>query len=927
MRDNDQTDRPNDARTTGANGASNSNADANAAPDAKANSGANNRSADHIRPGVERVFELATRKRDRISEEAVDEVTFHMREREEQLLERGLTEAEARAEARRRFGDVNAAQDSFVTSSKRIERRMAMTEWFANVWQDIRFAFRSLQRAPSFVAIALACLTLGIGANVSIFAVVDAVLLKPLPFASPSQLVRVWSDAVVPGGVFEIVKRESKSYAALEGAEGARQVSLTGLGDPARVFVSQTTAGVFDALGVAPVVGRIFETNANENSAPPVAMLSYGFWQSQFGGDAGVVGKTVKLDGVSRTIVGVMPARFAFPAGNVQLWIPATFVRNAPSYWWTSYFTLVGRLKPGVTAQQAQAEAAVVFPRARAAFPMKMPNDWGAHVDVMPLQESVVKSARPTMVLLYGAVGLVLLAACVNVAGLYIGRTILRTREIAVRSALGAGRARIARLLLVESAMVAVAGALFGLAFAWFMLRGLVSVLPSDTPRLGEIAIDARVLAMTLLLSVGTALVFGLLPLIRVTRRDFASTLRSDSRSGASRVTARASWTLAVAQISLAVTLVASAGLLVKSLWQLQNVDLGFSTGNVYSTEIPLPAFPNDTALRTPLFYNAVLQQARESFGAYTVAVASSLPFGDGIQTAAMETEAHPSKPGDTPPMPQVTAVAGDYFRVLEIPVVKGRLLTDADRASTERVGVIDEAGARAFWPNEDPIGQRIRFVWNQEWFTIVGVVGNVRRDSLSSAPQAGLYLPADQMFPRPLRVIARSTLPAKSINSALRASIARVDASVPVGETKALAQIVNGSAARQRFATLLLAAFGLTALLLGAVGIYGVISASVAQRTREIGVRMALGATKQTVLRAVLEQSLTIAGAGVVLGIVGSLASTRLLRGLLFGVGTADIIVLGGVIVLLAVVSVVAALAPALRASRVDPLTAIRAE
>lgn len=558
---------------------------------------------------------------------------------------------------------------------------------------------------------------------------------------------------------------------------------------------------------------------------------------------------------------------------------------------------------------------------------MRMPDDWGRNVNVSALQESVVKSARPTMILLYGAVGLVLLVACVNVAGLYIARTILRAREIAVRSALGAGRARIARLLLVESGIVAIAGALFGLAFAWLVLRGLVAVLPTDTPRLAEIAIDGRVLGMTLLLSVGTAVVFGLLPMLRVTRRDVASALRSDNRSGSSRVTARASWMLAVAQVSLAVTLVASAGLFVKSLWQLQNVELGFATNNVFSTQIPLPAFPNDTASRTPQFYEAVLQQARAIPGVTSVALASSLPFGDGIQSAAMMTEAHPTKPGDVGPMPQFSSVSADYFRVLNIPLVSGRLLNDADRAGTERVGVIDEAGARVLWPEGNVIGQRIRFVWNQEWFTIVGVVGNVKRDSLSSQSQPSLYLPSAQAFPRQMRLVLRSTLAPATLSSSLRAAVARVDATVPVGETLPLTKIVNGSAARQRFAALLLAAFAITALLLGAVGIYGVINASVVQRTREIGVRMALGASKRNVLRTVLEQSLVISAAGVVFGLIGAMASARLLRGLLFGVGIADVTVLLGVIVLLAIVSVGAALAPALRASRVDPLTAIRAE
>lgn len=879
-----------------------------------------------IRPGVARLFRLALRRRD-VSGEAGDEVAFHLEQREQQLMARGLSQVEARAEARRTFGDIDAARNSLITSSRRRENRSALTESMSDLAQDIRFAARSLRRTPSFLVVALACLTLGIGANVTIFAVVDAVLFKPLPYQRPQELVRVWSEGIVPAGIFEIVKRESKSYAALEGAEGAREASLTNAGDPVRVMVSQTTAGLFSALGVTPAVGRGFDSNANELSSPRAAVISDAFWRTRFGAEKSVVGKTVQLDGVSRVIVGVMPPAFAFPTDNVQFWVPATFERGAASYWWSNYFALVGRLKPGVSNEQASAEAAVLFPRARSSFPMRMPDGWGQNAGVIGLQQSVVQSTRPTMMLLFAAAGLVLLVACVNVAGLYIGRTMIRAREIAVRSALGAGRARIVRLLLVEGLMVSVAGAIGGLVFAWFALRTLVVMLPPDTPRLAEVGIGGRVLVMAVALAVGTTVLFGLLPVLRVTRGNVGAALRSDNRSGASRASSRTSFALAIAQVSLAVTLVASAGLLVKSLWHLQSVELGFTTEHVVTSAIPLPSFPNDTAARAPRFYDAVLEQARAIPGVTSVALASSLPFGDGIQSAAMETEAHPSKPGEAVPTPQLSAVSAEYFSTLNIPLTEGRLLEQSDREGSLRVGVIDKAGARALWPDGNVIGQRIRYVWNQDWITIVGVVGDVRRDSLNSTPQPSLYLPSRQSFPRALRLVIRSTLPAATLGSSLRAAVKRVDATVPVGEAVPLTRIVDGSAARQRLIAVLLAAFGGAALLLGAVGIYGVINASVVQRTREIGVRMALGATREGVLRGVLQQSLLIAGSGITLGLAGALASAGLLRGLLYGVGVFDVTVASGVIVLLAFVAVVAALAPALRASRVDPLAAIRAE
>lgn len=881
----------------------------------------------NIRPGVARLFYLALRRRTNVESEADYEIQFHLEERTRQLEMQGLSAIDARLEAARRFGDMKSARDSYLTASTRTEHKAAMREKISDVLQDIRFALRSLRRSPSFVAIAIACLTLGIGANVAIFAVVDGVLLKPLPYRNPEQLVRVWSTGAVPAGVFEIVKRESKSYAGLEGAEGGRQVSLTDDRGPARIVVSNVTAGLFDLLGTKPLIGRSFDANENESSIARTALISHALWQSRFGGDSSIVGRTLRLDGIATTIVGVMPARFAFPSADVQLWTPSKFVRSSPAYWWSTYFTLIGRLKPGMTPARAGAEAALVFPIARAAFPMRMPDDWARTVDVAPLDDSMVKSARPTIVLLYAAVALVLLVACVNVAGLYLGRTLLREREIAVRTALGAGRARIARLLLTESLMVAVAGAVFGLAFAWFSVRALVSMLPADTPRVADIALGGRAVALTMMLTVSTALVFGLLPILRAGRAGGMSTLRSDVRSGSSKFAGKASYTLAVLQVSLAVTLVTGAGLLIKSLWQLQHTALGFNTANIVATAIPIPSFPNDTATRAPRFYEAVLEQARRMPGTESVAIASSLPFGDGITSAAMEVEAHPTPPGGVPALPQLSAVSADYFRVLGIPLVAGRLLTDADREGSLRVGLVDEVAARTLWPNGSAIGQRIRYVWSKDWITVVGVVGSVKRDSLSSAPAASLYLPVRQDFARPMRLIVKSSAGLEASASAMRDVVSGIDATVPIGEVRLLQTIVNGSAARERFVALLLSSFGAVALILGAVGIYGVVSASVARRTREIGVRMALGASKANVLRGVLEQSLAMSAVGVVLGIGGAVASVSLIRSMLVGVSVLDVSVLAGVVVLLAGVSVCAALAPALRASRVDPLTAIRGE
>jgi predicted permease len=497
---------------------------------------------------------------------------------------------------------------------------------------------------------------------------------------------------------------------------------------------------------------------------------------------------------------------------------------------------------------------------------------------------------------------------------------------MAVRTALGAGRARLVRLLLVESLIVSIIGTLAGIVVAFVGMKALVSTLPAETPRLQEIAIDLRVLGFAFVLCVTSAILFGLLPALRSTGIAMTSALRSDDRSGVSRSTSRAGFILATAQIALAVTLVSGAGLLIKSFWQMRQVDLGFRTRELYTAEVPLPAFPNDTANRAPLFFNQVERTLAAMPGVRAAALASSVPFGDGIQVAAMAVEAHPTPQGAEPPAPNVITVSPNYFATLGIPLVRGRVINDADRSNTGKVGVIDEVAASRLWPNEDPIGQRIRFVWNRDWYTVVGIVGNVKRDSMSSVNQPSLYLPMEQTFIRDMRVIMEapgSTNPA----SLIQAAVKQVDATVPISDVRSLDGLVAGSATRPRFAAMLLGIFSVVALMLGAVGIHGVLSAAVTRRTREFGVRMALGATSGQVLRMVLSQSFAIASAGIVLGVLGVVWGTSLLRGMLFGVGPTDVTVLAGVVVVLALVTIVSSAIPARRATRVDPLTAIRAE
>ncbi len=879
-----------------------------------------------IRPGVRRLFDLALRKPSNVRDDIDEEIRFHLDERIAQLVARGMDPAVAQAEAERRFGNLAEAHDMLRRSAVQRESRLRVREIFSSWMQDLRFAWRALCRAPAFVTVAVACLAIGIGANVAIFSVIDGVLLKPLPFARPEQLVRVWNEGAVPPGVFTLLARDQKSYAGLAGYEGGREVSLTGIGEPMRLQQSATSITLFETLGVPPMLGRGFRTGDDQAGNEGVVVLNHALWYDRFGGDSSIVGRTVQIDGQTRRIVGVMPPSFRFPSPQVALWTPVRAKPGSAEYWWSTYLQLVGRLKPGVTVQGAQSELGILLPAARGAFPMRMPDEWGQNASVVSLRDAVTGSARPTLLLMIAAVGLVLLIACVNVATLYIGRASSRAREIAVRAALGGGRGRIVRLLLTESALVAGLGAAVGLALGAGAMRVLVSLLPSDTPRVGEIALDGRVLAFTVLLAALSALLFGLVPALRATRTDLASSLRGTNGSrGAGQ--SRSAAVLAVSQIALAVVLVSGAGLLIKSTYRLQHVPLGFATDNRFTASLPLPSFANDTAGRAPLFFGAVLDGLRATPGMTRVALASSLPFGDGIQNAAMAVEAHPTPQGAVPPTPALSLVSDAYFETLAIPVVRGRAFSAADRAGALQVAIVDETAAKTLWPTENAIGQRIRYVWNDAWYTVVGVVGAVTRDSLSGGPQPSLYLPMAQSAPRAMRLVAFTAQDEAAATTAIRAAIRAVDATVPLGRVEPLERVVAGSATRSRFTTFLFAIFAAVALLLGAVGIYGVISSGVARRTREIGVRMAIGATTSQISRMVLTETLRIAATGMLLGFAGAFATSRWIRGMLFGVDVADPWVLLSVTVLLAVVAVAAAVAPARRATRVDPLVAMRSD
>jgi putative ABC transport system permease protein len=875
---------------------------------------------------MRRIFRLPTKARD-VDADVDAELTFHLDARVRALTTSGLTPEEATAQARREFGDVVAARDELREMDRRRVRHARAGDWWDGLRQDARFAIRSLRRQPLFLVSAVLTLALGIGANAAIFSVVDAVLLQPLPYAAPDRLVRVWPDGRVPLGAYDIIAAQSRAYRGLAGAESGREVSVTGDGTPARLAMALVTPNLFDVLGVHPALGRAFRSEERQPGRGRVAILTDALWRTRFGADPGILGRTITLDGAAYSVIGVMPSRFAFPSADIQLWSVASADAASSDYWWGTFLALVGRLAPGVEPEQARAEAKVVFPRARAAFPMRMPDGWGRDVDVRALRDAIVGAAKPTLLMLLGAVSLVLLVACVNVATLFAERAAGREREIAMRAALGAGRRRIARQLLTESILIAALGAAAGFALAAGTLHALVALLPPGMPRVEEIGVDGRVVAVTALLAAISGVAFGLLPARRAARQDVHSALRNGSRTSAAVGSGRAPRTLAIAQVALGVVLVSAAGLLIKSFWELQRVELGFETTQVLATRIPRPIVTSDTTARTRAFYESVLERVRAVPGVRSAALANGLPFGGGAYLAAMAVEDHPTPDGVEPPLPIVAWVHGDYLQTLGIPLRRGRILTTADREGTPRVALIDEEAARRYWPGEDPIGRRIRYVWNDTWITVVGVVGNVRRDSLSASLSPSMYVPMRQAIPSGMQLAVRADarVSATTLGGAIRDAIASIDSSVPVGEVRALRGVVTDSAARPRFTMVLLGTFAAVALLLGAVGIYGVVAAGVARRRREIGVRLALGATRGGVVRMVLREGATVTAIGVAAGLMGALAAGRLLRNLLFGVAPSDPLVLLTVPFVLAVVSLLASVGPARRASRVDPLDSVR--
>ena len=800
--------------------------------------------------------------------------------------------------------------------------------------QDLRYALRTLGRSPAFTTVAVLTLALGIGANAAVFSVFDAVLLRPLPFPSPERLVVLWGMEAGSNSLRaptsypdfrDLQAGSARSFEAL-GAYRRTEVTVVAGGEPARVRGAMATRELFSALGASPALGRGFLPEEDAVGGPKAVILADGLWKGRFAGRADVLGQTLNVDGEDHEIVGVMPASFAFPS-ETALWVPAgNWARNV--YRGVHGLTVVGRMRTSVSLSQAQDDVVAVAARLAREYP---DDNAGRSARLEPLHEMLVGRVRRELVLLFGAVALVLLITCANVAGLLAARANGRTRELAIRASLGCTRRRIARQLLTESLVLALAGALVGLALATWAVPALVALAPANVPRLGEVAVDVRVFAFAFAVSLVATLLFGTLPALAFTPPDPAVALRQEGRT--SSPGPRRGWIargLAVAQTALAVVLLTGAGLLLKSLWLLARVDPGFTSSGALAVDVDLPEARYRDWSRSAAFYEALVERLRALPGVEAAGAGTADPFDPGWG-ARFSIEGRPPFPKGAEPEPAMRTITPGYLRAAGIRLLRGRELDGRDRAGAPGTVLVNEAFVRRFFPGEDPLGRRIERQWwiktaPTSW-EIVGVVADVRTGALEGAPAEAIYWPHAQIAFTGMSVLVRTAGDPLALAAPVREAVRELDRLVPLSQVRTLEQVVDESLGVRRFQVLLLAVFAGLALALAALGIYGVLASGVTQRITELGVRRALGAVARDLVTLIGGEATRLLGAGLLLGVAGALALARVMGSALYGVGPADSQVLAGVVVALAAVGALAAVAPLRRALAVDPAVALRGE
>ncbi len=858
------------------------------------------------------------------------EIGMHIQQLTNEAIAAGMTEAEARAVALREFGPIDQIKEKC-----RDTRRV---NWIQNLAQDVRYGVRMLRQSPALTATALVTLALGIGASTAIFSIVDAVLLRSLPYPDPDQIVLVFHvpvnrpDALqgISFRDFTECRAQNDVFSQMAG-NTFHDLTLTGAGEPAIVNTADVTPEIFPLLNARPLLGRTLLPEDGKPGAAAVVVLSEDLWRSRFGANPDLVGHSIALDMRSFTVVGILPASFRYPefAPHQDVWISVMqdpLFGPRTSQPGVRLLGGIARLKPGVSLAEAQAEMNALGARFAKEFPAE---DSGLTIRIRPYRETVVGNLKPALLILLSAVGLLLLIACANIANLLLSKATSRGREMAVRNALGASRARIVWQLLTESALLGLLGGVAGVLLAAWAVWSLQSFVPSEVVRISSIHVGVRVLVFALLLSLAAALAFGLAPALLATPSNLQTNLKEGGERTGQRGGQHVRSFLAIAEISLAMVLLVAGGLLMRSFALVTSVNPGFDPNNVTEAEVSLPQFQYSTPQQWTAFSKQLLDQLQVQPGLQDSALAAPLPMDrQGQASFAFSIVGNPPLPPGESTTADYSTVSPGYFHVMRIPLLRGRLFSEQDSPSSPNVAIISETLARRYFPNENPIGRQMRFGFPPNGNVsrqIVGVVGDVRDVALSQEPGPMMYVPFAQAPLYGGEVVVRSSLSTSSVAAAIRQVVHYIDKDLPVTDIEPFRDVLGQSTSRERFRTFLLGSFSAIALVLAAVGIFGVISYSASQRTHEIGIRMALGAQRRDVLRPILAQGARLALLGVGIGVVLAFPLTRLMASLLYSVSAADPLTFGAVAIVLLGVAVTACYIPARRAMRVDPMVALR--
>ncbi|HTQ57969.1 MAG TPA: ABC transporter permease [Bryobacteraceae bacterium] len=868
--------------------------------------------------------------RSRADAELESEIEIHIQQLTNEALAAGVTEAEARATALREFGPVNQIKDQC--------REARRVSWIQDAVQDLRHGVRVLRESSGFTAVAILTLALGIGANTAIFSIVHTVLLRSFPYPDPDQLVLMFNvplkrpDAL--SGIsyrdFRKCRDQNQVFSEIAG-NTFHQLTLTGNGEPSTVNTADVTPELFTLLKVRPLAGRTLLPADGKPGAAAVAVISENLWRSRFGSNPGLVGQSIELDMRAFTVVGILPASFRYPDGapRQDVWVSVLQdplfgpLTSRPG---VRLLGLIGRLKPDVSLAKAQSEMDTLGVRLAQEFPAE---DSGFTIRIQPYREAVVSNLKPALLILLGAVGLLLLMACANIANLLLSQATSRAREIAVRIALGASHARIVRQLLTESALLGLLGGVTGVLLAVYAVWSLQRFLPAEIVRISAIHVSSPVLGFALGLSLAAALAFGLAPALLSTPSNLQTNLKEGGERTGRRGGQRLRSFLAIAEISLAMVLLVAGGLLIRSFALVTSAHPGFDPNHVTEAEVSLPQFQYSTPRQWTAFCNELLARIHAQPGFENSALAAPLPEDQqGQATFAFTIVGNPPPPPGKSTTADYATVSPDYFRVMRIPLLRGRFFSDQDSPSNPNVAIISETLARRYFADEDPIGRQMRFGFppnSNVAREIVGIVGDVRDVALSQKPGPMMYVPFAQAPLYGGEIVVRSSLNTSSVAAAIRQAVRAIDRNLPVTDVRSFPDALGQSISRERFRTFLLGSFSVMALVLAAVGIFGVISYSASQRTQEIGIRMALGARQPDVLRLILGQGAKLAVVGLGIGILCALLFTRLIASLLYGISATDPLTFGVVALILLGVAVAACYIPARRAMRVDPMAALR--